>query len=82
MIWLVQLIRKTMSETLPYDRLAIIDNFPLPLCQPVRNHRVAIFKGLADIDYNASKHLWFQGSYAGDLIWLYSELYCHTSLCP
>ncbi|VTS35523.1 Transposase, IS4 [Streptococcus pseudoporcinus] len=59
LIWLVQLIRKAMSDMLPSDRVAIIDSFPLPLCQPVRNHRVAIFKGLADIGYNASKHLWF-----------------------
>ncbi|HEL1986124.1 TPA: IS982 family transposase, partial [Streptococcus suis] len=61
LIWLVQLIRKAMSEMLPPDKLAIIDSFPLPLCQPVRNHRVTIFKGLADIGYNASKHLWFYG---------------------
>ena len=61
LIWLVQLIRKAMSDILPSNRIAIIDSFPLPLCQPVRNHRVAIFKGLADIGYNASKHLWFYG---------------------
>ena len=61
LIWLVQLIRKAMSEMLPSNKLAIIDSFPLPLCQPVRNHRATIFKGLADIGYNASKHLWFYG---------------------
>ncbi|HEL2218693.1 TPA: IS982 family transposase [Streptococcus suis] len=61
LIWLVQLIRKAMSEILPSDKLAIIDSFPLSLCQPVRNHRVTIFKGVADIGYNASKHLWFYG---------------------
>ncbi len=61
LIWLVQLIRKAMSEMLPSDKLTIIDSFPLPLCQPVRNHRVTIFKGLADMGYNASKHLWFYG---------------------
>ncbi|TQE89294.1 IS982 family transposase [Streptococcus suis] len=61
LIWLVQLIRKAMSEMLPADKLAIIDSFPLPLCQPVRNHRATIFNGLADIGYNASKHLWFYG---------------------
>ena len=49
LIWLVQLIRKAMSEMLPSDKLAIIDSFPLPLCQPVRNHRATVFKGLADI---------------------------------
>ncbi|WP_079763475.1 IS982 family transposase [Streptococcus suis] len=61
LIWLVQSIRKAMSEMLPSDKLAIIDSFPVPLCQPVRNHRATIFKGLADIGYNASKHLWFYG---------------------
>ena len=50
-----------MSDILPSNRIAIIDSSPLPLCQPVRNHRVAVFKGLADIGYNASKHLWFYG---------------------
>ncbi|CAI3298787.1 IS982 family transposase [Enterococcus cecorum] len=50
-----------MSEMLPSDKLAIIDSFPLPLCQPIRNHRATIFKGLADIGYNASKHLCFYG---------------------
>ena len=61
LIWLVQLIRKAMSEMLPSDKLAIIDSFPLPLCQPIRIHRATIFKGLADIGYNASKHLCFYG---------------------
>ncbi|AGL48467.1 IS982 family transposase [Streptococcus suis] len=61
LIWLVQLIRKAKSELLPSDKLAIIDSFPLPLCHPIRNQRVAIFKGVADIGYNASKHLWFYG---------------------
>lgn len=61
LIWLVQLIRKAMSEILPSDRLAIIGSFPLTLCQPVRNHRVSISKGLADIGYNTSKYLWFYG---------------------
>lgn len=52
---------KAMSEMLPSDKLAIIDSFPLPLCQPIRNHSATIFKGLADIGYYASKYLWFYG---------------------
>ena len=56
LIWLVQLIRKAMSEMLPSDKLAIINSFQL-----VCNHRATVFKGLADIGYNASKHLWFYG---------------------
>jgi len=61
LIWLVQLIRKAMNDRINPDDIAIIDSFPLPLCQPVRNHRASIFKGKADIGYNASKHLWFYG---------------------
>ncbi|HFI0420061.1 TPA: IS982 family transposase [Streptococcus suis] len=61
LIWLVQLIRKAMSDMISPDDIAIIDSFPLPLCQPGRNHRATIFKGLADIGYKASKHLWFYG---------------------
>ncbi|WP_449459330.1 IS982 family transposase [Streptococcus suis] len=61
LIWLIQLIRKAMSDMISPDDIAIIDSFPLPLCQPIRNHRATIFKGLADIGYNASKHLWFYG---------------------
>ncbi|VGQ40117.1 IS4 family transposase [Streptococcus pyogenes] len=61
MIWLVQLIRKAMSDLISPDEIAIIDSFSLPLCQPVRNQRVAIYKGLANIGSNVSKHLWFYG---------------------
>ncbi|NQG85747.1 IS982 family transposase [Streptococcus suis] len=58
LIWLVQLIRKAMSEMLPSDKLAIIDSFPLPTGSQSQS---TIFNGLADIGYNASKHLWFYG---------------------
>ncbi len=61
LIWLVQFIRKALNDMINPDDIVIIDSFPLPLCQPVRNHRATIFKGLADIGYNASKHLWFYG---------------------
>ena len=44
---------------LPSDKLAIINSFSI--CQPVCNHRAIILKGLADIGYNAPKHLWFYG---------------------
>ncbi len=48
-----------MNDRINPDENVIIDSFPLPLCQPVRNHKACIFKGLADIGYNASKRLWF-----------------------
>lgn len=57
LIWLIQFIRKAMSDMISPDEIAIIDSFPLSLCQPVRNHRVTIFKGLAYIGYNNSNHI-------------------------
>ena len=50
-----------MNNQISPDTIVIIDSFPLPLCQPVRNYRTRIFDGLADIGYNASKNLWFYG---------------------
>lgn len=61
LIWLVQVIRQAMNTHISPDAIVIIDSFPLPLCQPVRNYRTRIFNNLADIGYNASKHLWFYG---------------------
>lgn len=61
LIWLVQLIRQAMNKQLLPDTIVIMDSFPLVLCQSVRNCRARIFEGLADIGYNASKHLWFYG---------------------
>ena len=39
----------------------IIDSFPVPLCQPVRNYRVKIFRGIADIGYKATKKIYYYG---------------------
>lgn len=61
LIWLVQLIRQTMNDRINPADMVILDSFPLPLCQTVRNHRASILKGLADIGYNASKQVWFYG---------------------
>ena len=57
LIWRVQLIRQAMNKQLLPDTIVIMDSFPLVLCQSVRNCRARIFEGLADIGYNASKHL-------------------------
>lgn len=59
LIWLVQVIRQAMNTQLSPGTIVIIDSFPLPLWQPVRNHRTRIFNDLVDIGYNASKSLWF-----------------------
>ena len=39
----------------------IIDSFPVPVCQPVRNYRVKIFRGVADIGYKATKKIYYYG---------------------
>ena len=39
----------------------IIDSFPVPVCQPVRNYRVKIFRGVADIGYKATKKVYYYG---------------------
>jgi len=39
----------------------IVDSFPIPLCQSVRNFRAKIFRGYADIGYNATKKIHFYG---------------------
>ncbi|KRK65952.1 IS982 family transposase [Loigolactobacillus coryniformis] len=41
--------------------LAIIDSLPNPLCAKVRNFRVRIFAGKANIGYNATKKMPFYG---------------------
>ena len=61
LIWLVQLIRKAMNRKISPDTIVIIDSFPLPLCQPARNHKIKIFNSFADIGYNAAKKRWFYG---------------------
>ncbi|MDK6788302.1 transposase, partial [Actinotignum timonense] len=61
LIWLVQLIRQALSGALSPDSIVIMDSFPLPLCQPIRNHIAKIFSDFADIGYNAAKNLWFYG---------------------
>ena len=39
----------------------IIDSFPVPVCQPVCNYRVKIFRGVADIGYKATKKVYYYG---------------------
>lgn len=37
------------------------DNFPIPLCQSIRNHRAKVLRSIADIGYNATRKQWFYG---------------------
>ncbi|SFV40771.1 IS982 family transposase [Ligilactobacillus acidipiscis] len=42
-------------------QFAIIDSLPNPLCQKVRNKRAKVFRGIADLGYNATKDMYFYG---------------------
>lgn len=37
----------------------IIDSFPVPVCQPIRNYRARIFRGYANIGYKATKKVYY-----------------------
>ena len=39
----------------------IIDSFPVPVCQPIRNYRAKIFRGYTNIGYKATKKIYFYG---------------------
>lgn len=50
-----------VKHCLPSVTYTIIDSFPIPLCQSIRNHRAKVLRSLADIGYNATKKQWFYG---------------------
>lgn len=50
-----------LQDELPSVTYTIIDSLPIPLCQPIRNHRAKVFRTKADIGYNATKRIWFYG---------------------
>lgn len=59
---LIYSIRRYLNqETDLTGRMMIIDSFPVPLCQPIRNHRVKIFRDYADIGYKATKKVYYYG---------------------
>lgn len=58
---ILQCLRRCLTKRCEYSDLAIIDSFPVPLCQSVRNQRVRIFQPIANIGYNATKGVWFYG---------------------
>lgn len=58
----IYLIRHVLNdETDLSNRVLIIDSFPIPVCTPVRNYRVKIFRGYADIGYKATKKVYYYG---------------------
>lgn len=55
-------IRHGLNEEVDLtDRVMILDSFPVPLCQPVRNRRVKIFRGSANIGYKATRKIYYYG---------------------
>ena len=59
---LIYLIRYGLNEEVDLSGdILIIDSFPVPVCQPIRNRRVKIFRGYADIGYKATKKIYYYG---------------------
>lgn len=57
----IQRIRLALAKRAECSDVAIIDSFPLRLCQNIRNRRVKIFTPYANIGFNATKRIWFYG---------------------
>ena len=58
----IQVIRQALvfKEVEGID-VSIIDSFPIPLCQPIRNFRSKVLGDYANIGYNATKGQYFYG---------------------
>jgi hypothetical protein len=59
---LMRCIRQVLNrEVKTAGEFLIIASFPVPVCQPVRNYHVKIFRGIADIGYKAAKKIYYYG---------------------
>ncbi|GAA0039196.1 transposase [Lactobacillus amylovorus] len=59
---LMRCIRQAWNQEVKIaGEFLIIDSFPVPVCQPIRNYRVKIFRGIADIGYKATKKIYYYG---------------------
>ncbi|GMM15052.1 IS982 family transposase [Lactobacillus amylovorus] len=59
---LIYLIRHGLNEEVELSGdILIIDSFPVPVCQPIRNRRAKIFRSYADIGYKATKKIYYYG---------------------
>ncbi|MBN6048792.1 IS982 family transposase [Lactobacillus helveticus] len=62
LLQLIYQIRQKMNQKVDLSgQFLIIDSFPVPVCQPVRNYRVRIFRGSANIGYKAAKKIYYYG---------------------
>lgn len=58
----IQRIRQTLVfQELEGISVSIIDSFPIPLCQPIRNFRSTVLGDHANIGYNATKDQYYYG---------------------
>ncbi|MEI3630977.1 IS982 family transposase [Lactococcus lactis subsp. lactis] len=58
----IQVIRQALVfKEVEGMSVSIIDSFPLPLCQPIRNFRSKVLGDYANIGYNATKGQYFYG---------------------
>ncbi len=56
-----QSIRTGLIKKSSYGDIAIIDSFPLPLCQDNRKLQAVLFHRFADVGYNATKQRYYYG---------------------
>ena len=76
----IQLIRQALvfKEVEGID-VSIIDSFPIPLCQPIRNFRSKVLGDYANIGYNATNDAHFETrAEATQEIFKYIETYYNT----
>lgn len=58
----IQSIRRALVFQEVQDiKVSIIDSFPIPMCQPIRNIRSCVLGDYADIGYNSTKEQYFYG---------------------
>ena len=58
----IQVIRQALVfKEVEGISVSIIDSFPLPLCQPIRNFRSKVLGDYANVGYNATKGQYFYG---------------------
>lgn len=58
----IQRIRQTLVfQEVKGIIVSIIDSFPIPLCQPIRNFRSTVLGDYANIGYNATKDQYYYG---------------------
>ena len=58
----IQVIRQALVfEEVEGMSVSIIDSFPIPLCQPIRNFRSKVLGDYANVGYNATKGQYFYG---------------------